>query len=163
MGSIAFICQDAVWYTLRTFSSKFKLSAGVTDNISCEFPCKMTGPSKLMSNSSTRWWVKIAYYFKSNRDSPWFEYYIKNNAWVTANNDFWPRVRWLANDFHEWRSHDWKSLANHLTSDQKSLFTITNVLFYFLHAILFLEHTISLQTIIDRSLRHCRYGRSFLT
>ena len=42
---------------------------------------------------------------------------IKNNAWVTVNNDFWSRVRWFANDFHEWRSHEWKSLANHLTSD----------------------------------------------
>ena len=39
---------------------------------------------------------------------------IKNNAWVTVNNDFWSRVGWFANDFHEW-----KSLANHLTSDQK--------------------------------------------
>ena len=45
--------------------------------------------------------------------------YIKNNAWVNVNNDFWSRVGWFANDFHEWRSHEWKSLANHLTSDQK--------------------------------------------
>ena len=45
--------------------------------------------------------------------------YIKNNAWVPVNNDFWSRVRWFANDFHEWRSQEWKSLANHLTSDQK--------------------------------------------
>ena len=45
---------------------------------------------------------------------------IKNNAWVTVNNDFFlSRVGWFANDFHEWRSHEWKSLANHLTSDQK--------------------------------------------
>ena len=42
---------------------------------------------------------------------------IKNNAWVTVNNDFWSRVGWFANDFHEWRSE--KSLANHLPSDQK--------------------------------------------
>ena len=34
---------------------------------------------------------------------------------------------------------------------KKSLFTVTNVLFYFLHAILYLEHTVPLQTIIDRS------------
>ena len=40
---------------------------------------------------------------------------------LTVNNDFWSRVRWFANDFHEWRSHEWKSLANHLTRDQKSL------------------------------------------
>ena len=32
---------------------------------------------------------------------------------------FWSRVGWFANDIHEWRSHDWKSVANHLTSDQK--------------------------------------------
>ena len=32
---------------------------------------------------------------------------------------FWSRLRWFANDFHEWRSHEWKSLANHFTSDQK--------------------------------------------
>ena len=44
---------------------------------------------------------------------------IKNNAWVTVNNDFWSRVRWFANDFHEWHSHEWKSMANHLTSDHK--------------------------------------------
>ena len=25
---------------------------------------------------------------------------------------------WLANDFHEWRSYDWKSLKNQLTRDQ---------------------------------------------
>ena len=42
---------------------------------------------------------------------------IKNNAWVTVNNDFW--VTSEANDFHEWRSHEWKSLANRLTSDPK--------------------------------------------
>ena len=44
---------------------------------------------------------------------------MKNNACVTVNIDFWSRVRWFVNDFHEWRSHEWKSLANHFTSDQK--------------------------------------------
>ena len=44
---------------------------------------------------------------------------IKNNAWVTVNTDFWSWVGWFSNDFHEWWSHEWKSLANHLTSDQK--------------------------------------------
>ena len=51
------------------------------------------------------------------------------------------------------------------TSDevtQKSLFTVTNVLFYFLHANLCPEYTILLKTIIDRSFRNCRQGRSFL-
>ena len=72
---------------------------------------------------------------------------IKNNAWVTVNNDFWSRVGWFANDFHEWRSHEWKLLANHHTSAQKkSLFMVMNVLFNFLHTILYLEHTVPLQT-----------------
>ena len=58
--------------------------------------------------------------------------------WITI---FLSRVRRFGNDFHEWRSHEWKSLPNRLTSDKKSLFTVTNVLFYFLHAILCHEHT----------------------
>ena len=29
------------------------------------------------------------------------------------------RVRWFANNFHEWRSHEWKSLVNCFTSDPK--------------------------------------------
>ena len=62
---------------------------------------------------------------------------IKNNAWVTMNNDF--------------LGHEWGDLPIIFTSDkvtsencwqiasrvtQKSLFMVTNVLFYFLHAIL---------------------------
>ena len=88
---------------------------------------------------------------------------IKNNAWVTVNNDFLSRVRRFGNDFHEWRSHEWKSLPNRLTSDKKSLFTVTNVLFYFLHAILCHEHTNPLRTIIECSFRHCCQGRPFQT
>ena len=73
--------------------------------------------------------------------------------WITI---FGSRVRRFANDFHEWRrtvNNDfwvtseaicqWFSLVtseNHwqIASlvTQKSLFTVTNVLFYFLHAIL---------------------------
>ena len=79
------------------------------------------------------------------------------------NNDFLSRVRRFGNDFHEWRSHEWKSLPNRLTSDKKSLFTVTNVLFYFLHAILCHEHTNTLRTIIERSFRHCCQWRPFLT
>ena len=67
--------------------------------------------------------------------------------------------------------HEWGDLPIIFTSDEvtsenhwqiasrvtkKSLFTVTNVLFYFLHAILCPEHTIPLKTIIDRSFRHCR-------
>ena len=53
-----------------------------------------------------------------------------SNAFVTMNNDFWSLVMWSANDFHSWLRHSWKSLANHLTRDQNSLFTITHALFY---------------------------------
>ena len=36
--------------------------------------------------------------------------------WITI---FGSRVRRLANGFHEWRSHEWKLLANRITSDPK--------------------------------------------
>ena len=123
---------------------------------------------------------------------------IKNNAWVTVNNDFFvtseairqwisrvtksrvkiiaesphewqkivipwitiflSRVRRFGNDFHKWRSHC--RIASRVT--KKSLFTVTNVLFYFLHAILYHEHTNLLRTIIEPSFRHCCQGRPFL-
>ena len=67
--------------------------------------------------------------------------------------------------------HEWGDLPMIFTSDEvtsenhwqitsrvtkKSLLTVTNVLFHFLHAILCPEHTIPLKAIIDRSFRHCR-------
>ena len=59
---------------------------------------------------------------------------IKNNAWVTMNNDFWVKsesiCRWFSFVTHE--NH--RQIASRVT--QKSVFTVTNVLFYFLHAIL---------------------------
>ena len=36
--------------------------------------------------------------------------------WITI---FGSRVRRFANNFREWRSHEWKSLANRITSDPK--------------------------------------------
>ena len=39
---------------------------------------------------------------------------------------------------------------------QKSLFMVTNISFYFLHATICPEHTIPLKTIIDRWFHHCR-------
>ena len=39
-------------------------------------------------------------------------------------------VRWFANDFHSWLRHLWKSLANHLTREQNSLFTVTHALLF---------------------------------
>ena len=88
-----------------------------------------------------------------------FNKYIKNNAWVPLNNDFLSRVRRFGNDFR----HEWKSLPNRLKSDKKSLFTVRNVLFYFLHAILCHDHTNPLRTIIEHSFRHCCQGQPFLT
>ena len=82
---------------------------------------------------------------------------IKNNVSVTVNNDFFV----TSGAIRQWFS--WKSLPNRLTSDKKSLFTVTNVLFYFLHAILCHEHTNPLKTTIERSFRHCCQGRPFLT
>ena len=72
-----------------------------------------------------------------------------NPAWVTVNNDFGSRVRRFANNFYEWRSHKWKSLANHITSDPKSRYSWQR-LYYFIswHAILCPEHTISLKQLL---------------
>ena len=47
------------------------------------------------------------------------------------------QVRQFGNDFHEWWSHELNSLQNHLRSDKKLLLMVTNVSFYFLHAILY--------------------------
>ena len=70
-------------------------------------------------------------------------YRIMNELpWITI---FWWRVKLFANDFHEWPSQEWKYLANYITSDQKSLFEVTNVLVYFLSAILCFKHTVPLK------------------
>ena len=108
--------------------------------------------------------------------------YIKNNAWVTVNNDilvtrevicqrfslvtswitiFWSRVRWFGNDFQEWRSHEWKSLANHLTSDQNIIIHGNECIILFLaHYFMSWAHSFA-KSIVDRSFRHCRQGRFF--
>ena len=58
----------------------------------------------------------------------------------------------------------WTRMQISLSSPRVSmLFTATNVLYYFLHAIIGPEHTIPLKTIIDRSFNHCHLGRCFLT
>ena len=89
---------------------------------------------------------------------------IKNNAWVTVNNDFC---------CHEWGDSAMIFTSDEVTSEshcriasrvtKNSLFTVTNVLFYFLHAISCQENTNPLRTIIERSFRHCCQGRPFLT
>ena len=54
---------------------------------------------------------------------------IKNNAWVTVNNDFGSRVRRFANHFHEWRSHE---LANRIRSDPEIVFLGNECIILFL-------------------------------
>ena len=88
--------------------------------------------------------------------SPWFMKDIKNNARVTVNNDFFvtrEAIRqWFSlvtnNNFfcHEWGDSTMIFTSDEVTSEnhcriasrvtKKSLFTVTNVLFYILHAIL---------------------------
>ena len=81
--------------------------------------------------------------------------------WITS---FGARVGRSANDFHEWRSHEWKSLANRITSDPKIVIHGNECIIIFLtRYFMSLEHSILLKTIIDRSFRNCRQGRSFLT
>ena len=80
----------------------------------------------------TNIWYKIYIYFY---------WYIKNNAWVTVNNDFFVTSEAIRQWFSRVTKSEWKSLSNRLMSDKKLLFTVTNVLFYFLHDILCHEHT----------------------
>ena len=67
----------------------------------------------------------------------------------------WEKVRYkeYRMRYREVTSENQWQLTSQVT--KKSLFTVTNVLFYFLHAI-YLEHIVPLQTIVDRSFRHCR-------
>ena len=81
---------------------------------------------------------------------------IKNNAWVTVNNDFWVRVRRFANNFHEWRSHEWKSLANRITSDPKIVIHGNECIILFLARYLMSWTLNSAKTIIDNWFRRCR-------
>ena len=51
----------------------------------------------------------------------------------------------FANNFHESRSHEWKSLANRITGDTKIVIHGNECIIYFLNAILCPEHTILLK------------------
>ena len=44
-------------------------------------------------------------------------YWIMYGLWWIAN--FSSEVRRFFNDFHAWQSYEWRSMLNHLTSDQK--------------------------------------------
>ena len=79
--------------------------------------------------------------------------------WITI---FGSRVRRFANNFHEWRSHEWKSLANRITSDPKIVIHGNECIILFLTRYLMFWTLNSAKTIIDRWFRRCRYGQYFL-
>ena len=56
------------------------------------------------------------------------------------------RVRWFANDFHKWRSHELKSLANHIMSDPQIIIHGNECIILFLTRYFMSEHTTSLET-----------------
>ena len=80
---------------------------------------------------------------------------------------------WITIFCHEWGDSAMIFTSDEVTSEnhcriasrvtKKSLFTVTNVSFYFLHAISCHQHTNPLKTIIECWFRHCCKGRSFLT
>ena len=76
------------------------------------------------------WPVHSIYYIHTT-------HYIKNNAWVTVNNEFlgheWGDLPIIFTSDEVTGENYWK-IASRVT--QKSLFTVTKVLLYFLHAIL---------------------------
>ena len=76
------------------------------------------------------WRVRNAWYLLQTYDT----YRIMHELpWIMIVGS---RVRQFANDFHEWQSHEWKSLANRITGDPRFAIHSKFVLFYFLHAIL---------------------------
>ena len=90
-----------------------------------------------------------------------FSWDIRNNAWVTVNNDFFVTSEAIRQWFSRVTNENHCRIASLVT--KKSLFTVTNVLFYFLHAISCHQHTNPLRTITERSFRHCCQGWPFLT
>ena len=72
--------------------------------------------------------------------------------WITI---FGSPVTGFANNFHEWQSNEWKSLANRLTSDPKIVIHGKECIILFLtHYLMSGTHN-SAKTIIDRWCRHC--------
>ena len=74
--------------------------------------------------------------------------YIKNNACVTVNSDFWSRVKIIS----EW-PHSWQKIIIYGTE--------CIILFLIRYFMSWIHNTA--KNIIDRWFRHCRYERSFLT
>ena len=77
---------------------------------------------------------------------------VWNNAWLTVYNEYWSRVRWFANGFHEWRSQEWKSLAKRITSDQNRIVIDGNSCTISLLACFFMSWTHNSATNNHRSL-----------
>ena len=80
-------------------------------------------------------------------------------SWIMI---FGSRVRRFANDFHKWRSHEWKSLVNCITSGPKIFIHGNECIILFLTCYFMPLTHIFLKPIIDRSFHNCRQGRSFL-
>ena len=88
---------------------------------------------------------------------------IKNNAWVTVNNDFFGH-EWgdLAMIFTSDEVTSEKSLVNDLTSGQNIVIHGNECIILFLtRYFMSWAHSFA-NTIVDISFRHCRQGRSFL-
>ena len=75
-----------------------------------------------------------------------FHGYVKNNAWVTINNDIGVTSEAICQSFSRVTKSRLKIIGkSHHEWPQNHYSTVTNVLFYFLHAIWCPEHTISLK------------------
>ena len=68
--------------------------------------------------------------------SYWAISWTENNIWVTVNNDVFGHEWDDSTMIHEWRSHEWKSLENFLTSDKKHCYSWQPV-YHFISYMLF--------------------------
>ena len=68
---------------------------------------------------------------------------------------FGSKVRWFANNFHEWRSYVRKSLANCITSHPKIFIHGNKCIILFLTCYLMFLNTHFPKAIIDHWFRHC--------
>ena len=80
------------------------------------------------------------------------------NVWFTVNKDLWARARGFTNNFHEWRSYEWKSFH-----EWPKFVTHVKTIFYSLQVILCSEYTNLIKTIIDHSFRISSRCRPLLT
>ena len=79
--------------------------------------------------------------------------------WITI---FGSRVRRFANNFHGWRSHEWKSLANCITSDTKNFIHGNECFILFLTRYLMSWTLNSAKTIIEYSDNLKRFTLTFV-